>query len=82
MQSTFTRGSHAKQTFSKFKKEPSIYCSKAAVALSYSLTNLGQKRNKRAEKKRTVPVFLSENLTTQGWFALLINGFQYVKILS
>lgn len=82
MQSTFTRVSYAKQTFSKFKKEPSIYCSKAAVALSYSLTNLEEKRNTKELKIKTVPVFLSENLTKQVWFALLIDGFQYTKILS
>lgn len=80
MQSTFTRVSHAKHTFSKFKKEPSIYCSKAAVALCYSLTNLEEKRNTKELKPKTVAVFLSR--TSPDLFVLLIDGFQYAQILS
>lgn len=30
----------AKRTFCEFEQEPGVYCSKAAVSLSYSLTNL------------------------------------------
>lgn len=71
MHSTSTWVSHAKHTFSKFIKEPSIYCSKAAVSLSYSLTNL---KEERAENK-DCPTFPFKNLTEPDWLVRLTSDF-------
>lgn len=40
-----------KHTFSEFEKEPRVYCSKEAVAISHCFTNLDEERNMvKAEK--------------------------------